>query len=118
MCIRDRNSWVWLGSPGEAPVAQLDRALPSEGRGHRFESCRVRHGSSSQAIDWRRKPVVFASIGKNSSRDGWGYWGTPVVFARVVGYFLGTRAIEHLGPNSRGACKGGDLSLIHISEPT
>jgi hypothetical protein len=28
---------------GPAPVAQLDRALPSEGRGHRFESCRVRH---------------------------------------------------------------------------
>ena len=27
----------------QAPVAQLDRALPSEGRGHRFESCRVRH---------------------------------------------------------------------------
>src|SRR3954447_19321662 len=26
-----------------APVAQLDRALPSEGRGHRFESCRARH---------------------------------------------------------------------------
>ena len=25
-----------------APVAQLDRALPSEGRGHKFESCRVR----------------------------------------------------------------------------
>ena len=29
--------------PGHsAPVAQLDRALPSEGRGHRFESCRAR----------------------------------------------------------------------------
>ncbi len=26
-----------------APVAQLDRVLPSEGRGHRFESCRARH---------------------------------------------------------------------------
>jgi hypothetical protein len=26
-----------------APVAQLDRALPSEGKGHTFESCRVRH---------------------------------------------------------------------------
>jgi endonuclease-3 len=26
----------------QAPVAQLDRALPSEGRGHRFDSCRVR----------------------------------------------------------------------------
>ena len=32
----------WNTSP-LAPVAQLDRALPSEGRGHRFESCRVRH---------------------------------------------------------------------------
>ncbi len=30
-------------SSAPAPVAQLDRALPSEGRGHRFESCRVRH---------------------------------------------------------------------------
>ena len=26
-----------------APVAQLDRVPPSEGGGHRFESCRVRH---------------------------------------------------------------------------
>src|SRR2546428_4199994 len=26
-----------------APVAQLDRALPSEGRGRRFESSRARH---------------------------------------------------------------------------
>src|SRR6188768_3858781 len=30
----------------KAPVAQLDRALPSEGRGHRFESCRVRQSLS------------------------------------------------------------------------
>ena len=30
-------------SANDAPVAQLDRALPSEGRGHRFESCRARH---------------------------------------------------------------------------
>ena len=26
-----------------APVAQLDRVLPSEGRGHRFKPCRARH---------------------------------------------------------------------------
>ena len=26
-----------------APVAQLDRVLPSEGRGRTFESCRARH---------------------------------------------------------------------------
>ena len=29
--------------PRLAPVAQLDRALPSEGKGHTFESCRARH---------------------------------------------------------------------------
>src|SRR5215475_14759698 len=28
-----------------APVAQLDRVSPSEGEGHRFESCRVRQPS-------------------------------------------------------------------------
>jgi hypothetical protein len=35
-CLADR-----LNQP-HAPVAQLDRALPSEGKGHTFESCRVR----------------------------------------------------------------------------
>ena len=34
----------------KAPVAQLDRALPSEGKGHRFESCRVRH--KIKGLDW------------------------------------------------------------------
>ena len=34
-----------------APVAQLDRALPSEGRGHRFKSCRVRHFCLRVAAD-------------------------------------------------------------------
>src|SRR5690554_1287939 len=33
-----------------ALVAQLDRVLPSEGRGHRFKSCRVRHILFSIAI--------------------------------------------------------------------
>ena len=33
-----------------APVAQLDRALPSEGRGQRFESSRVRQSYFSIAI--------------------------------------------------------------------
>ena len=32
-------------SARNAPVAQLDRALPSEGKGHTFESCRVRQSS-------------------------------------------------------------------------
>ena len=36
---------AWIAPPmiKDALVAQLDRALPSEGRGHRFESCRVHH---------------------------------------------------------------------------
>ena len=38
---------TWIVHPmiEDALVAQLDRALPSEGRGHRFESCRVHHFS-------------------------------------------------------------------------
>ena len=30
-----------------APVAQLDRVLPSEGRGRRFKSCRARHSKNA-----------------------------------------------------------------------
>jgi hypothetical protein len=46
-----------LPTPGQsakgdacAPVAQLDRALPSEGKGHTFESCRVRHSTISLPV--------------------------------------------------------------------
>src|ERR1700678_1070925 len=38
-----------IGFP-KAPVAQLDRVLPSEGRGHRFESCRVRQASLRELL--------------------------------------------------------------------
>jgi hypothetical protein len=37
-----------------APVAQLDRALPSEGRGQRFESSRVR-----QSFQWLKAPEAY-----------------------------------------------------------
>src|SRR5436190_7685033 len=40
-----------------APVAQLDRALPSEGRGHKFESCRARQFGTKLGTP---KPAVFA----------------------------------------------------------
>src|SRR5262245_12578455 len=46
-----------LGFPN-APVAQLDSASPSEGEGHRFESCRVRHPL--------RKPLIFQTSRKFS----------------------------------------------------
>ena len=35
----------------QAPVAQLDRALPSEGKGREFESRRVRHFKSITSCD-------------------------------------------------------------------
>jgi hypothetical protein len=34
-----------IRAPLDAPVAQLDRVLDSDSKGHRFESCRVRHFS-------------------------------------------------------------------------
>jgi hypothetical protein len=52
-----------------APVAQLDRALPSEGRGHRFESCRVRQlppgslGLLPPSIRHLRLPLTCAGPG-------------------------------------------------------
>ena len=39
-------------STPNAPVAQLDRALPSEGKGHTFESCRVRQQSLKPLFLW------------------------------------------------------------------
>ena len=39
-----------------APVAQLDRALPSEGRGQRFESSRVRQGGD---LHQRVSPLAY-----------------------------------------------------------
>ncbi len=43
-CISTQLSLV--SAPGLAPIAQLDRVLPSEGRGRTFESCWVRHSLS------------------------------------------------------------------------
>jgi hypothetical protein len=31
---------------------QTDKAVPSEGRGHRFESCRARHFSTTPEQNW------------------------------------------------------------------
>ncbi len=51
-CIRSlRGPRAWLkGHLMLAPVAQLDRALPSEGRGHRFKSYRVRQHAISKYL--------------------------------------------------------------------
>ena len=41
--LRSQINHYWFSNIPNAPVAQLDRALPSGGKGHRFESYRVRH---------------------------------------------------------------------------
>jgi hypothetical protein len=87
----------------QAPVAQLDRALPSEGRGHRFESCRVRHVLSHGARRLRWGGLTgrgaVAPLGGKGSRSFFsgaptdifkdsglpmagirGYWVSAVVF--------------------------------------
>jgi hypothetical protein len=46
-----------------APVAQLDRALPSEGKGHTFESCRVRQYFQWLAEISSLQPRTWVSIG-------------------------------------------------------
>ena len=52
---RCRPAAVRLSRGPCAPVAQLDRALPSEGKGHKFESCRARHSPSNlQTPDFTR----------------------------------------------------------------
>ena len=43
-----------------APVAQLDRVLPSEGRGHWFESSRARH---SRVLPWHMVAISFRRHG-------------------------------------------------------
>jgi len=51
-----------------APVAQLDRVLVSEAKGHRFESCRARHSSRRTPLKSRTRPRRTRSFA-SSSRD-------------------------------------------------
>jgi hypothetical protein len=52
--LRSRGPW-------RAPVAQLDRALPSEGRGREFESRRVRHLPQWFRTNWASGDPALAS---------------------------------------------------------
>ena len=59
--------------PRIAPVAQLDRALPSEGKGHTFESCRARQNSHFHYLNAekrRRSPPELRSIGEREVAGG------------------------------------------------
>src|SRR5947209_6120511 len=60
-----------------APVAQLDRALPSEGKGQRFESCRVRHTLMvllmSVAYPWviSIREALLPPVARTASTNAW-----------------------------------------------
>src|SRR2546429_8819663 len=49
-----------------APVAQLDRVLVSEAKGHRFDSCRARQRASDFAPGWSLAQSVERSAGIDS----------------------------------------------------
>ncbi len=51
--------WNIRYKEGNAPVAQLDRVLPSEGKGRTFESSRVRHFPISNNDDVDRVLLMF-----------------------------------------------------------
>ena len=53
---------VLLPISQNAPVAQLDRVLPSEGRGRRFESCQARHPSRLNVKSNCRESVSMSPI--------------------------------------------------------
>ena len=56
-----------------APVAQLDRALPSEGKGQRFESPRARQFTISHNIAWRMRPAPGPVCSTSNHTSRWSY---------------------------------------------
>ena len=87
-----------------APVAQLDRVLPSEGRGHRFESCRARQ-PYSYALNSTRYEIATIS-----NR-----------FDRIVGNDFGRRRADPAGAshgrqehNPVGAALARPCALRHL----
>ena len=78
-----------------APVAQLDRALPSEGRGHRFESCRVRQLFCLV----RSGPALFRSTLRHRAARHSGVAARGIVLPRVPAL----RAPASASPGT-GAC--------------
>ncbi len=56
--------------PPQAPIAQLDRALPSEGRGQRFESSWVRQSNPQQGRASTIASLTFQKQFRHCINDG------------------------------------------------
>ena len=93
-----------------APVAQLDRALPSEGRGREFESRRVRHHINDiENTAANRVPVVSRrrDLLLSRSRDVWPPdWAWFLVrFRPALGVVGKDQSISYAPPSLRiGPC--------------
>ena len=68
-----------------APLAQLDRALPSEGRGQRFESSRVRQPFSLFPKTRPSQKSAQTSSLATSVKLRFQYEGLPTIYLRQLG---------------------------------
>ena len=100
-----------LFSAPAGPVAQLDRALPSEGRGREFESRRVR-----QISEVSRKTLDrYWSCGSTAEAVGGVFFGfrvsEPLIPPQVERRFLPSRSNRKFGPPSWRHRHGSDIRL-------
>ena len=105
-------------SSAQAPVAQLDRALPSEGRGHRFESCRVRQSTALACCFETNFGRVVESVPTIDPTQCAGFssafWGFPGRFLVREGNFRRASRL-HFAPES-GVCRiRSSRSNSHVS---
>src|SRR5947209_394112 len=88
---------------GRGPVAQLDRALPSEGKGRTFESCRVRQQlqqlAGCEPVGWLEALLGVASL--TASRSGFAAGGQ----ARDAVWARSLLPLEHRSVRAP-ACRG------------
>src|SRR6056297_2693769 len=96
----------------KAPVAQLDRALPSEGRGRRFESCRARQFSCFISTPYERHSCTAVAVilrlweicGRNPRT-----W-VPPCSGQMVNTLSGTNDLE--SGSTRSSREPGDFHSI------
>jgi hypothetical protein len=93
--------------------------LPSEGKGHWFESSRVRHFSLPKHIQFAQKPQLIESVIRRA--NGWRH----KVTARVRLFFYGTLQLELVQRETFGrqlegnadAILGYEQTLLEITDP-
>ncbi len=96
-----------------APVAQLDRALPSGGRGQRFESSQARHSLTFATLprDSRPSPIPGGALTKFAGRPALLAPENRVVICTDLGVCFVTSGI---GPAAPGAITS---HAIQVKEP-